>query len=825
MSTVTVPSLISAYSAETKKLLSQLTLEEKAKLSSGKDFWRLQGIERFNLPSIMVTDGPHGLRKQPDDSDHIGLNDSVPATCFPTASGLAASWNRELLAEVGNALADECLAEKVSVLLGPGVNIKRNPLGGRNFEYFSEDPYLSGEMSIAWIDGLQSKGIGCSLKHYAVNNHESSRMITDVIIDERTLREIYLPAFEFSVKKTQPWTVMSAYNKVDGTYLAENRKFLTDILQQEWGYQGLVVTDWGGNHNRVLGIKNGQGLEMPSSGDINTNRIIRAVKCGDLSMEELDKSVGRVLDLIIRSRDAFQPTHTFSVDSHHALARKAAEEASVLLKNDGGLLPLSTTDNIAVIGEFAKNTRYQGSGSSQIIPTKLEQPYDAIAKLIDSDGLSNICYCKGYHLDETEDQQLISEALKIAQNSDKVIVILGLPTSYESEGFDRKHMHLPKVQLDLIAALAPVYEKLVIVLQNGSPVELPFANQVPAILEAYLGGQAGASALANIIFGQVNPSGKLAETFPVSIDDVPSQPWFPGESRQVQYRESIWVGYRYFDTAEVPVLFPFGHGLSYTTFEYSDLTIQDNHKSNDENTFDLTSVDDIVVSFNLKNTGNMTGAEVAQLYIGQQNSSVHRPKKELKNFAKVSLAPGESQRITMQLCKRDFAFWCSKNHKWRVETDQFNLFIGASISDIRLCDVISIQGDNPKGAQDVSLSAYFSPKAQNYTEQDFQNLLGKDIPPALPSKPFQLNSTMREVKDTWIGGKLFQIGFNKMTEKLGEMTEQDKLVINAIFDEMTLRQLVAMSDGKFKPKVMDSLIHIMNKDWIKLLCGAGVRSE
>ena len=805
---------------EIQNLLATLTLEQKANLSSGADFWTLPGIAELDLPSIMVTDGPHGLRKQAGGSDHIGLQDSVPATCFPTASGMAASWNLSLVREVGVALGREARRENVSVLLGPGLNIKRNPLGGRNFEYFSEDPLLSGALSVAWINGVQSQGVGTSAKHYAVNNHEAGRMVVDAIVDQRTLREIYLSGFEAVVKQAQPWTIMCAYNKLNGSYLSENITLLNHILREQWHYQGLVMTDWGATHNRVAGIKAGLNLEMPSSGMLNTQKIIDAVNIGALSLEELDTSVAKVLELILKSRDKSEPASDFSFEHHHGLAKRAAAEACVLLHNDSDFLPLNPAETIAVIGALAADTRYQGSGSSQIIPTQLEQPLECITDLVSKRG-GQVHYAQGYSLSGQASEADRAQALVLAQKADKVVVFVGLTPEYESEGFDRSHLNLPAAQLQLLAALLPVHHKIVVVLQNGAPVTLRDIDAVPSILEAYLGGQAGASALADILFGELNPSGKLAETFPCDISDSPNYNWFPGETRQSQYRESIWVGYRYFNTTGQKVAFPFGHGLSYTQFSYSQLRVGEGSSgelSLDENT-------ELAVRLRVKNEGTRAGGEIVQLYVGQANSSVHRPSKELKAFDKVFLEPGQEAEICLTLNHRSFAFWHCDSDTWRVESDQYTVSIGASIEDIRLEQSLSITTAHALGARDTALATYYAPQHRNFDEVSFVTLLGHAIPTAIPTRPYQMNSTLFEVQDSWIGRLLLKQVKKTIDAMVGESSDKDRIVIEAIASEMPLRVMVANSQGKLSEKTMSRLIHAMNRHWLKCLRGSAADSH
>jgi len=789
-----------------KPLLNALTLEEKAMLCGGKDFWNLHGVERLNLPSIMVTDGPHGLRKQDGEGDHVGLNAAVKATCFPTASGLAATWNTKLIEEMGVALGKECRAEEVSVLLGPGTNIKRNPLGGRNFEYFSEDPLLAGDMSAAWIKGVQSQGVGTSLKHFAVNNHEHCRMTVDAVVDQRTLREIYLPAFERAVKQTQPWTVMCSYNKVNGTYAAEHKQLLDDILVKEWGFEGIIVTDWGANNDRVEGVKNGQHLEMPSSGDMNTKKIIAAVESGQLTMEALDKSVARVLELILKSQASLESDKvTADLTAHHKLAARIAEETCVLLKNDN-LLPVAVGKKVAVIGSLANNTRYQGAGSSKINPFKLEQPLDEIKKRF---GANNVTYTAGYHLNDTEDSAEIVNAVELAKQADVVFLFAGLTPKYESEGFDRQHLNLPQVQLDLINALGDQLAKTVVILQNGAPVVLPFVEKVPAILEAYLGGQAGASAIAKVLSGDVNPSGKLAETFPASLDDVPSQPYFPGSTKQVQYREAIWVGYRYFDTTGTKALFPFGHGLSYTNFTYYHLTLL----SGDKAPFNESA--SIKLQVTITNTGNRAGAEVVQCYVGQKSPSQPRPAKELKAFEKVFLEPGESKEIVFELNYRAFAYWHQEKATWVAESGEYQIHIGASVADIRDTASIVLDTDNTAEQPNPALASYFAPAKRDFNDEAFSALLGYDIPAPPPIQPYTMNSTLGDIAHEALGKPLFDSMLSVFTQMLGgdqndSAAEADRLMAEAMVADMPLRNLPVFNSHQYSENQILQLIASLN---------------
>lgn len=662
-----------------KELIKQMTLEEKASLCSGLNFWNTKPIERLNIPSIMMTDGPHGLRKQAAGADHLGINESVEATCFPTASALACSFDRDLVKELGVALGEECQAEDVSIVLGPGANIKRSPLCGRNFEYYSEDPYLSSEMAKNQIQGTQSQGVGTSLKHFAANNQEHRRMTIDTIVDERTLREIYLASFETAVKEAQPWTVMCAYNKLNGEYCSENYRLLTEILRDEWGFEGFVVSDWGAVNDRDKGLHAGLELQMPADSGMGDALIVEAVKNKKLSEEDLNKAVERILNITFKAVENKKENASYCKEEHHELAKKIASECMVLLKNEEKILPLKKEEKIAVIGELATKVRYQGGGSSHINPTRVDNTYEEIVKFA---GEENVKYSRGYDLsiDDTI-EELVEEAKKVASEVNKVVLFIGLPERYESEGFDRTHLNIPKNQDELVKALKSVNENIVVVLSNGSPIEMPFVNDAKAILEAYLTGQASGRAVCDILYGEVNPSGKLAETFPLKLSHNPSFLNFPGEVNKVEYKEGIFVGYRYYDKKEMDVLFPFGYGLSYTNFEYSDLKVSKNV---------IDDTEKVSVSVKVKNIGDVFGKEVVQLYVGDVKSSVIRPEKELKGFEKVGLEPGEEKEVTFELNKRSFAYYNVDLGNWHVESGEFEILIGKSSKDIVLKEVITV---------------------------------------------------------------------------------------------------------------------------------------
>ncbi|MEV5027626.1 beta-glucosidase family protein [Paenibacillus sp. LPE1-1-1.1] len=664
-----------------KKIVSELTLEEKAGLCSGLNFWHTKGVERLDIPSVMVTDGPHGLRKQSGSSDHLGLLDSVPATCFPSAAGLACSWDVELVHQVGIALGEECQAEDVAVLLGPGANIKRSPLCGRNFEYFSEDPYLSSEMAAAHINGVQSQGVGTSLKHFAVNNQEHRRMTVDAIVDERTLREIYLASFEGAVIKAQPWTVMSSYNQVNGAFASENSRLLTDILKKEWGHQGFVVSDWGAVNERAAGLAAGLELEMPSSNGAGDRKIVEAVQAGLISEAALNDAVERILTVVFKSVDNKKENASYDAEAHHQLAMKVAAESMVLLKNEQAILPLAKSGSIAVIGAFADAPRYQGGGSSHIKPTKLDNTYAEIVRT--AGETANVSYAQGYKLENDDlDELLLQEAKTAASQADTAVLFLGLPDRYESEGYDRQHLNIPNNQLALLEAVAEVQQNLVIVLSNGSPIIMPWLGKAKAVLEGYLGGQAVGGAIAAILFGDANPSGKLAETFPVKLSDNPSFLNFPGEGDKVEYKEGVFVGYRYYDTKEVEPLFPFGYGLSYTSFAYSNLFVDKT---------EFTDQDTVTVTVDVTNTGTVAGKEIVQLYVRDTVSTVIRPAKELKGFSKIELQPGEKKTVSFQLSKRAFAYYHVGLQDWHVETGEFEILVGASSRDIACSQTVQVQ--------------------------------------------------------------------------------------------------------------------------------------
>jgi beta-glucosidase len=665
--------------------LSELTLEEKASLCIGSDFWHTAPVERLGIPQIMVSDGPHGLRAQLEEADHVGIGGSAPATCFPTASALGSSWNPELFRTVGEALGREAKKLGVSVVLGPGINMKRSPLCGRNFEYISEDPWLAGELATAMVQGTQSQGIGTSLKHYAANNQEDDRLRVSAEVDDRTLREVYLPAFERVVKLSQPWTVMCAYNKINGTYCSEHYWLLTEVLREEWGFEGLVVSDWGAVHDRVAALRGGLDLEMPPNLGVSDAAIVAAVGDGSLYESILDDSVSRVLQLVDRSQPALAARGEFDFDEHHALARRAAHESAVLLKNAGNVLPLqpASGSTVAVIGEFARTPRFQGAGSSQVNPTLIDVPLDELQSALA--GQAEVRFAAGFGIGTTDnDEQLMQEAVELATEADHVLVFLGLPGEDESEGFDRTHIDLPANQLVLLHALAEVHDRLIVILANGGVVRVStWEEKVAAILECWLSGQAAGGAAVDLLLGVANPSGKLAETIPVRLQDNSSFLNFPGEEGVVRYGEGIFIGYRAYDKLIQHVSYPFGFGLSYTTFRIDDINVS---ITGSVAGGDLAAT----VTASVTNTGQWAGAEVVQVYVGDVEASVARPLRELKGFVKVHLEPGETRQVSCDLDERAFAFWSQRLQRWVVESGEFLIAVGSSSRDLVATEAITI---------------------------------------------------------------------------------------------------------------------------------------
>lgn len=682
---------------DVKKLVNELTLEEKASLCSGADFWHTKAIDRLNIPAAMVSDGPHGIRKQESLADHMGVAESIKAIGFPTASAMACSFDRDLLHKVGDALGEECVAEDLAVLLGPGINMKRSPICGRNFEYYSEDPVVAGELGAAFVNGVQEHGVGTSLKHFAANNQEWRRMSISAEIDERTLREIYLAAFETVVKKAQPWTIMCSYNRINGVYSCENDWLLNKVLRDEWGFEGLVMTDWGAMDERVPSLKAGLDLEMPDCHGETDKLIVKAVQSGELEESVLDTAVERILTMVdkyLTARKGIDPASMvhplpssvergYDVAAHHALARTTAEQSAVLLKNED-ILPLQKDKKIAFIGEFAKVPRIQGGGSSHINNTWIESALDAVG--------DSVSYAQGFHIDEeTTDETLLQEAITLAKESDVAVIFAGLPDSFESEGFDRTHLNMPANQNELIARISEVQPNVVVVLHSGSPIAMPWLDKVAGVLQMYLAGQASGGAAVNLLFGDATPCGKLAETFPLHLEDNPSYLNFPGNREKVCYQEGVFIGYRYYDKKKMDVLFPFGYGLSYTDFTYSNMKVTVNGK-NATDVDVIKETDEIVVSADITNTGNCNGAEIVQLYIKNPVVYEIRPEKELRDFAKVFLKAGETKTVTFTLNARAFSYYETRIHDWYAESGDYEILLASSSRDIRLQDTVSITG-------------------------------------------------------------------------------------------------------------------------------------
>lgn len=776
----------------TELLLKKLTLEEKCALLSGAETFKTRGMPKHGIPQIWLSDGPHGLRKQAGESDHLGLNPSVPATCFPTASAVANSWDAALGEEIGAALGEEAAAQEVSVVLGPGLNMKRNPLCGRSFEYFSEDPYLAGKLAAGYIRGIQSKGVAACPKHFAVNSQETRRMASDSIVDERTLREIYLTGFEIAVKEGHPRSIMSSYNLVNGTYANENKHLLMEILRGEWGFDGAVITDWGGSNDHALGVKNGSTLEMPAPGGDSVRELLAAVESGKISESDIDARLSELLPLVFDTKAALDAApREFDAAAHHALARRAAEESLVLLKNEGALLPLAAGTKVAVIGDFAKNPRYQGAGSSMVNSTQVDVLLD---KLIDSE-LNVIGYQQGFDRHGKPDAALQKSACELATQADTVILCMGLDEIAESEGLDRSNLRLAQNQVDLLQAVAAVNPKIVVVLYSGSVVETPWLDNCQALLYAALGGQAGAGAVADALTGKVNPCGKLAETWPLAYADIPSAADFATRRKTVEYREGLYIGYRYFTTAEKTVRFPFGYGMSYTTFAYSDM-----------------AADEQGVSLTVTNTGSVAGTEIVQLYVVKKNSELFRPAKELKGFARVTLAPGEKQRITITLDDKAFRFWNVKANRWEIEGGEYELLVGASVEDIRLCEKISVHGTaTVHPYEDVDLDCYYKGNVLSVSDADFEKLLGHPIPNG--KTKIDRNLTLGELNHA--RSPLGWLVWLVLTILLDVSYKRGKPDLNILFQyNMPLRALAKMTNGAISMGMVDGIVMELQGFWI-----------
>lgn len=787
------------------EIIKKMTLEQKAAFVSGLDYWHSQGDETLGLPSINITDGPHGLRKKNEDkkaSNGIDLSNSVPSTCFPPASTSSCSWDPDLLTLAGEALGEECLKEKVSVILGPGMNIKRSPVCGRNFEYFSEDPVLAGKLAAGLVKGVQSKGIGTSLKHFACNSQEAYRMIVDEVVDERALRELYLTAFEICVKEAKPWTVMNSYNRINGEYASQNEYLQEKVLRKEWGFDGLIVTDWGSSVDRIPGLNCGTDLEMPSSGGYNTKKIIDAVKNGELSEDVLDKRADTVVDLIIKAKPALEKGCDFSFDKHHEIARKVAEGSMVLLKNDDNILPLKKGSKVAVIGELAAAPRFQGAGSSVINPTRLDNALEELKKL----GV-DVVYAKGYEKSKDEiNETLFTEAKKAAENADIALVFVGLTEEFEGEGYDRIDIDMPKSHNALVSEIAKVNNNTAVVLAGGSVINLPWINEVKALLNSGLGGQATGSAVANILTGAINPSGKTSETYPLSFSDNPTFGNYPGGPVTSEHRESVYIGYRYYDKARKDVLFPFGFGLSYTEFSYSDISVS---KESVKDTESLT------VKFKVKNIGSVAGAEVVQLYVADKESTIFRPDKELKAFKKVFLNAGEEKEIIFTLSQRDFAFFNVNTGKFQVESGEFDILAGASSRDIKLSKTVTVNSDCTDAIPDYSSTApaYYTADSNGMSGTQFEAVLGRKLPASErdTSKPIDIYCCLDDARHTKWGGKICSL-IEGIMSKNGSDANGDGKMLAAMATQIPIRNFIAMSMGVFSEQMAEGLLMILNDD-------------
>ncbi len=776
-------------------IIEKMTLEEKCAFLSGKTVWETRDVGRLGIPSIFCSDGPHGVRKQAGEGDHLGLNASLPATCFPTAATIANSWNEQLGEEMGRALGEEAASQNVHVLLGPGLNIKRSPLCGRNFEYFSEDPYLSGKMAASYVRGIQSKGVYACPKHFAVNSQELRRMAMNAVLDERTLREIYLIGFEIAVKEGKAKTIMSSYNGVNGVYANENKHLLQEILRKEWGFDGIVITDWGASNDHVAGVAAGSNLEMPAPGLDPARELIAAIADGSLKMEELDACVDDLLDaVLVLNENAKNKPNEFDKDAHHELAKKAVHESAVLLKNEDCILPLRAGCKVAVVGDFAVEPRYQGAGSSVVNPTKLETTEQIIGRY----DLQVAGIARGYKRTGEADAQLKQEALGLVKDADVVLYYFGLDELSESEGLDRVHMRIPKVQVELLEEMAKINPNIVGVMSAGASVEMPWEGACKAILHGYLNGQAGAGGMLDILTGKVNPSGKLNETYPLKYGDTPARRNFPSKERNSEYREGIFVGYRYYDTAGVRVRYPFGYGLSYTTFVYSDLRVNDGG-----------------VTFKVTNTGNRAGAEVAQLYVGMKGGKVFRPAKELKGFAKVFLKAGESEDVTISFDDKTFRYWNVKTDAWETEGGAYQVMVGANVADIRLETEVAVAGTVAECPYDeVKLPSYYKGTVQDVPDEEFAKLLGGPVPNGHWGGELGVNDAICQMNHARSG--LARLIYKILTNMKEKSEAKGKPDLNILFIyNMPFRGIAKMTGGAVSMDMVRGMVLVVNGHFFK----------
>lgn len=779
------------------EIIGKMTLEEKARLMSGKNTWETVDYEKYGIPAMAMSDGPHGLRRQAGAGDHLGLNASLPATCFPTAATVANSWDEKLGEEIGAALAEEAVTMGVNVILGPGLNIKRNPLCGRNFEYFSEDPYHAGKMAAAYVRGIQSKGIAACPKHFAANSQELRRMANNSVVDERTFREIYTTGFEIAVKEGKTKSIMTSYNEINGVYANENKHLLQEILVDEWGFDGYVVSDWGGSNDHALGVKNGSHLEMPGTGNSGVTDIVRAVEQGTLEESVLDQRIDELLNVVFMTHPATEDgkNTTFNIEKHHELARKAAQESVVLLKNEGNILPLKQGTKVAVMGDFAKTPRYQGAGSSLVNPAKTPE---AILDVIDESGLVMTAYQQGYIRNRKPRAALINSAVEAAKNAETVLIFAGLDEISEYEGNDRSHMKMPQAQNELIDAVCRVNSNVIVVLSAGSVVEMPWFDQAKGVVHGYLGGQAGASAMLNVLTGKCNPSGKLAETYAYHYEDTPNYRYYPSKERSSEYREGLYVGYRYYTTVGKAVRFPFGYGLSYTTFAYSNMRVEKDG-----------------VTFTVENTGDCDGAETAQLYIGKHSETVFRPAKELKGFVKVFLKAGEAKDVTISFDDKAFRFYDTRTNTWEIEDGTYQVYIGSNVEDIRLKASLEVEGTVKTGKyRKETLPSYFTGQITDVCDREYQELYEREIPDGSWSGGIDMNDAVCQLYyGKSILGKIF-CGALKQLIRYSEW--RGKPSLNLIFNyNMTIRGYAKMTGGIITMDMSRAITEIANGHRIK----------
>jgi len=790
-------------------IIQQMSLEEKALMVSGKNTWQTQDYPQYGIPSMMMSDGPHGMRTQPPEAgDHLGINASMPATCFPTAATIANSWDVQLGEEIGKALAEEAISMGVHVILGPGLNIKRSPLCGRNFEYFSEDPYHAGKMAASYIKGIQSYGISACPKHFAVNSQELRRMAMDSVLDERTLREIYLTGFEIAVKEGKAKSIMSSYNEVNGVYANENKHLLQEILVDEWGFEGYVVSDWGASNDHALGVKHGSHLEMPGTAKVGQKEILEGIKNGVLTETELDQRLDELLNVIFTTNEGAKKTKevygigqssmtrlAYDVEAHHALARKAAEEGIVLLKNGGDILPLTGKAKVAVIGDFAKTPRYQGAGSSLVNPTK--EP-ESILNCIEDTDLHMVSFAQGYKRNAKPDAQLIDTAVKAAGEADVILVFAGLDEIGEAEGLDRTNMKMAEAQNALIDALTDKYDNVIVVLSAGSPVEMPWADKVKAIVQGYLGGQAGASAMLNVLTGKANPSGRLNETYPICYEDTPAYTYYPSKERNSEYREGLYVGYRYYTTVGKEVRFPFGYGLSYTTFAYKDI------KANEKE-----------VRFTLKNTGNRAGAEIPQVYVEMISDTVYRPVRELKGFARVELAPGEEKEVRIPLETYAFRFFDTRTNTWEVESGTYRIVVARNANAIELKTDVTIEGTVKEGRYSEELvPSYFSGAITEVSDEEFKTLYEKEIPDGSWGGEIGINDAFCQFYYAKSG--LCRLVYKVLKGQLDKAIAKGEPNLDVLFIyNMPIRGISRMTGGAVNMKMVHGITEIANGHFLR----------